>query len=74
MANEWYKNKWGWGGVILLFILSGVGILTGFPILQAFGALLLVGTFPLIAVIYIPLILGGWFLGILTEKIYKKIA
>lgn len=69
--EPWYKNKFGWGGIILIVILNIMGILTFFPVLQSFGALLLVGIFPLALIILIPLLIGGWFFGILAEKIFN---
>jgi hypothetical protein len=65
-------NKWGLSGIGLMVLLSLTGVLAGFPILQAFGAVFLIGTFPLLLVIAIPLIIGGWFLGILAQKIYES--
>jgi uncharacterized membrane protein YeaQ/YmgE (transglycosylase-associated protein family) len=66
-------NKWGLGGVIIIVLLGLVGALTAFPIFQAFGAVFLLGTFPLIFAMSIPLIIGGWFLGRLAEKIFESI-
>ena len=65
-----YFNKWGLGGIGVMFTLALIGGLAAFPIFQAFGAVLLIGTFPLLAVIAIPLIIGGWFLGVLAGKIW----
>jgi hypothetical protein len=64
-------NRWGLAGVGIMVLLALVGALSAFPIFQAFGAVLLIGTFPLLAVISIPLIIGGWFFGILAQKIYN---
>jgi hypothetical protein len=71
MAN-WYTNKWGWAGIILVIILNSVGALAFFPILQAFGALFLVGVFPLLLATLIPLLFAGWFLGIGLGEVYHK--
>lgn len=65
-------NKWGLAGIGIMVVLSLIGALTIFPIFQAFGALFLVGTFPLLVAMAIPLIIGGWFLGILAQKIYES--
>lgn len=66
------ENKWGWAGIGVMVVLSLVGALTAFPIFQAFGAVFLLGAFPLILAMAIPLIIGGWFLGILAQKIYHS--
>lgn len=67
------NNRWGLAGIGVVTVLTLVGALTAFPIFQAFGALFLVGTFPLLIAMAIPLIIGGWFLGILAQKIYKSL-
>ena len=66
------SNKWGLAGIGVVVVLTLVGAMTAFPIFQAFGALFLVGTFPLLIAMAIPLIIGGWFLGILTQKIFES--
>ena len=68
-----YINKWGIGGIGVIVLLFLVGALVAFPLFQAFGAVFLIGTFPLLAVISIPLIIGGWFFGILAQKIYESL-
>jgi hypothetical protein len=70
---EILSNRWGIGGIVVMVILSLTGALVAFPIFQAFGALFLIGTFPLWAVIAIPLIIGGWYLGILAQNIWEAI-
>jgi hypothetical protein len=70
--TEWYKNKFGWAGIGLVVLLYITGVLAAFPILQAFGAIFIIGAFPLIIVVSIPLVLGGWFFGLLIEKIYRS--
>ena len=73
MASSWYGSKWGWGGIGFMLILYFAGVLTIFPIFQAFGSLFIVGTFPILLAITIPFLVIGWFLGILAETIYKKL-
>ena len=69
--KSWWQNKWGIAGVILMLILNATGALLAFPLFQAFGALFLLGTFPLLLAIIVPLLFGGWFLGLLAEKIWR---